>query len=209
MGFGDFVSGLNPFGSEFLTKPFERTSQYGTVDPGGDLSDQSRASGFFANRAQKGFDQLGGEASAERDYLRRLASGKDSVSAEQLRQGLQQNVAGQMSMAATARPGSAPMAARSAMMNAGRAASAMSGQQAVAGLQERQMAHQGLSNMLMQQRQQELQAALQGRQNAMQGMGMLEQARTSRYATDMGTPTSAEALLGPLGSAMRAGGGGG
>lgn len=204
MPFGFSLSDItDPF-----TKPFKRTSQYGEVDPGGNLGGQAGAAGSFADLGQMRYSQLGGEAGAEKDYLRRLASGQDSVSAEQLRQGLQQNVAGQMSMAAGARPGAAPMAARSAMMNAGRAGSAMAGQQAIAGLQERQMAHQGLSNLIMQQRQQELQAALQSRQNAMGGYGTITQAGTSRYGADMGTPTAAENLVGPLSQAAKMSAGG-
>jgi hypothetical protein len=47
----------------------------------------------------------------------------------------------------------------------------MAGQQAIAGLQERQQAQQALAQMLMQQRQQELQAALGSRQNAISAYG--------------------------------------
>jgi Chaperone of endosialidase len=133
------------------------------------LYGQAGAAGGFADQAQGSYGQLGGEASGQRDYLRRLASGQDSVSAEQLRQGLQQNVSAQRSMAASASPQNAAMAARTAAMTAGRAGSALAGQQAVAGLQERQSAQQALSNMILQQRQQELQAALQSRQTAQQG----------------------------------------
>jgi hypothetical protein len=43
----------------------------------------------------------------------------------------------------------------------------LAGQQAVAGIQERQAAQNALNQMLMRQRQQELQAALQSRQTAM------------------------------------------
>jgi len=213
MGFFDDPLGTIGGGIKKLTGiatgPFERESQYSEIDPGGKLGGQAQQSSNFADLSQGNFGSLGKEAGAERSYLRRLASGQDSVSAEQLRQGLQQNIAGQMSMAASARPGMAPMAARAAMMNAGRAASGMAGQQALAGLQERQMAHQGLANMLMQQRQQELQAALQSRQNALSGYGGIVAAGTGRYGADKGTPTGAETLLGGLGSFARASQGGG
>ncbi len=186
---------LNPFSSDFITGGFNRTSQYGTVDPQNDLSAQSRAAGFFANRTQQGFEGLGGEA----DALRAQIANRPSLSQEVLRQGLQQGQAQQMSMAAGARPGQAPMAARSAMMNAGRMSSGMSGQAATARIQEQQARDQAIAQMLMQQRQQELQAALGARGQALQGQGMLEQARTGRYAADKGSPTATESFMNSLG----------
>ncbi len=148
-------------------------------DPGADaeakrrelLYGQAGAAGQFADQGQASYGQLGGEASAQRDYLRRLASGQDSVSAEQLRQGLQQNLGAQRSLAAGASPQNSTMAARTAAIQSARLGGAMAGQQALAGLQERQSAQQALSNMIMQQRQQDLQAALQSRQTAQQGYG--------------------------------------
>src|SRR5678815_405830 len=59
------------------------------------LYEQAGKAAGFADTAQGGYGQLGGEASAQRDYLRRLAGGQDSISAEQLRQGLQTNIAAQ------------------------------------------------------------------------------------------------------------------
>src|SRR5262249_11352646 len=149
-----------------------------------DLRNQAAASSAFAEQAQRGLATLSDETSQQRNFLRdlatgkgaaleplqRLASGQDSISAEQLRQGLQQNVAAQRSLAAGAAPANAAMAARTASIQAARLGSGMAGQQAIAGLQERQQAQQALSQerqqaqsalteMLMQQRQQELQAA--------------------------------------------------
>ncbi len=109
--------------------------------------------------------------------LQGLASGQNSVSAEQLRQGLQQAQAQQMSMAASATPQNQAMAARNAMMNAGNVASGMMGQQAMAGLQERQAALNALSQMQMQQSGQNLQGAL--------GMGQMSNAA---YGTDLQNP---------------------
>lgn len=148
-------------------------------DPGADaerqrkqlLYEQAMKSGGFADTAQQGYGQLGGEAAAQRDYLRRLASGQDSVSAEQLRQGLQQNVNSQVSMAAGAPVRDQAVAARTAMINAGRLGSQAAGAQSLAGLQERQMAQQGLSSMILQQRGQDLNATLGARQGAIQGYG--------------------------------------
>jgi endosialidase-like protein len=132
----------------------------------GQLVGQGDAAAGFADTAQQGYGQLGGEASAQRDYLRSLASGQNSVSAEQLRQGLQQNLAAQQSMAAGAGPQNAAMAARTAAIQSAHLGSGMAGQQALAGLQERQGAQQALANMILQQRQQDLQASLGSRQTA-------------------------------------------
>ncbi|MGE5802943.1 MAG: hypothetical protein ACM358_11875 [Gemmatimonadota bacterium] len=151
----------------------------GMDDPGADaermrkamLAQQAGAAGGFADTAQQGYGQLGGEAAAQRDYLGRLSRGEDSVSAEQLRQSLQQNQAAQMSMAASASPQNAASTARLAAILASRQASGMSGAAAIAGLQERQAAHQALANMIMQQRGQDLNAALGSRQTAVSGYG--------------------------------------
>ena len=194
MGWG-FLGDAAGAVKDAFTSPFERTSQYGQVDPNNDLTAQSRAAGFFANRAQQGYGNLGTEG----DQLRAQIAGRPSVSAEQLRQGLQQQYGMQQSMAASARPGSAPMAARSAMLNAGRASTAMSGQAAVARMQEQQMRDQQLAQMIANQRQQELQAALGARGQSIQGQGMLEQSRTSRYAADKGSPTGTESLVNSIG----------
>ena len=136
-----------------------------------DLNNQGGMASVFADQGQQGYGAMSAEAQQARDYLRRLASGQDSVSAEQLRQGLQQNVAAQRSMAASASPQNAAMAARTAMMNTGRLGAGMSGQAALAGLQERQQAQQALNQAILGARGQDLQAALGSRQNAIAGYG--------------------------------------
>ncbi len=138
------------------------------------LEGQAGAAGAFADQAQQGYGALGGEAAQQRDYLRRLALGQDSVSAEQLRQGLQQGLATQRSLAAGAAPANAAGAARTAAIQSARLTSGMAGQQAIAGLQERQAAQQALAKMLLEQRQQELQAALNSRQTAIGGYGTVK-----------------------------------
>ncbi len=135
------------------------------------LDETGLASNQFAEYNQGGVQQLGGEASAQRDYLRRLASGQDSVSAEQLRQGLGQNLSAQQSYAAGASPQNAAMAARTGAMQMGRMGSGLSGQQALAGLQERQNANQQLTNAILQQRGQDMQGALGARQTAVGAYG--------------------------------------
>lgn len=135
------------------------------------LEQQGAAAGAFAGVGEQGYGAMTAEAQQARDYLRKLASGEQSVSAEQLRQGLQQNLAGQRSFAASAAPQNQAMAARTAAMNMGRMGTGLAGQQAVAGLQERQQANQLLNQVISQQRGQDLQAALGSRQNAISGYG--------------------------------------
>lgn len=136
-----------------------------------DLNNQGGMASWFADQGQAGFGRLGGEADALRAALARQAQGQGLVSSEMLRQGLQQNVAAQHAMAASASPQNQAMAARTAAMQAGRLGAGMSGQAALAGMQERAAAQQALAQFLLNQRQQELQAALGSRQNAISAYG--------------------------------------
>lgn len=122
---------------------------------------QGDESAAFANRSQGRFNQLAGDLNAQHAYLQQLAQGQNSVSAEQLRQGLGQLLAQQRSLAAGAAPRNAALAARTAAIQSARLGAGMAGQQALAGLQERNQAQQALAQLLLQQRQQEL-AATQG-----------------------------------------------
>lgn len=178
--------------------PFDMTrgTQWAQIDPSGGLEHNAYQSNQFAGAAEGGYGAMTREMAKDRSFLRDLASGKNSVAGEQLRQGMQQNIAGQQAMAASAAPGNQAMAARNASMNAARVGSGLAGQQAVAGLQERQMAGQQLAAMNQAQRGQDINAALGARGNAITGYGALEQARTSRYAADMGVPSSGERFLG-------------
>lgn len=149
------------------------------------INTQSGASGNFANLAQGNYDtatsQLGGTYGQLGDamkYLQGQMQGQNSVSAEQLRQGLQQNMAGQRSMAASAAPQNAAMAARTAAIQMGRLGAGMSGQAAIAGLQERNQAAQNygqlgsaLGQLQLGARGQDVNAALGARQNAISGYG--------------------------------------
>ena len=149
------------------------------ADPGQDaerkrtelLYGQAGRAGAFASRGERGFSQLGTQGNEALAGLRATAMGQNSVSAEQLRQGLAQNLANQQSMVASASPNNAAMAARTAAIQSGRLGAGLAGQQAVAGLQERNQAMQQYAAMIEALRQQELQAALQSRQNAMMGYG--------------------------------------
>jgi hypothetical protein len=135
------------------------------------LSGQAQQAGGFADTGQAGYGAYGAQGQSALDYLRGQMSGANSVSAEQLRQGLQSNLAAQQSMAASASPQNAAMAARQAMMNGARLGYGMSGQAATAGLQERNQAAQQYAALLQALRGQDLQAALGGRQTAVGGYG--------------------------------------
>lgn len=150
-----------------------------------DLRGQALGAGQFGGYGEDRFRELGDEAARYRAGLQRLASGQDSLSAGQLRQSLQQNISGQQAMAASARPANATMAARTAAMSAGRMGSGLAGQQAMAGIAERQAAMQSLGNVLMTERGQDLQAAQGSRDQSIRGFGMASDVATgnSREAT--------------------------
>lgn len=95
-------------------------------------------------------------------YLSGVMQGQNSVSAEQLRQGLQQNQAQQMSLAAGASPQNAAMAARTAAIQSGQLGAGLAGQQALAGIQERNAAAGQLGQLQLGQSGQDLQYGLQG-----------------------------------------------
>lgn len=128
---------------------------------------QQKAQAAYAAYAAHQYQQNQQQVQAQMAQLQAIQSGRNSVSAEQLRQGLQQNVAAQQSMAAGAAPQNQVMAARTAMMQAGRLGAGLAGQQAVAGLQERQQASQLAAQLAEQMRQQSLQATLGGQGGAL------------------------------------------
>lgn len=135
------------------------------------LMDQGERAGHFANVGEAGYGGLGLEGDQARQFLRDQAMGKISLSGEQLRQGLQQQLGMQQSMAAGGPAQNAAMNARTAMLGAGRASSAMAGNAAIAGIQERQAAQKALMDAILGQRAQDMQVALGSRQNAISGYG--------------------------------------
>lgn len=169
--YGDIADG------SFLGKAFG----IGSHDPSNPyrdaLSANAQQQGGFGQGLQQQYMANQAGIGNTMGMLQGLAQGQNSVSAEQLRQGLQQSQAQQMSMAASAGPQNQAMAARNAMMNAGNAASGMMGQQAMAGLQERQGALNALSQMQMQQAGQNL-----------QGAGQFGDLSNSAYGTVLGKP---------------------
>lgn len=116
----------------------------------------------FANQNRANYGTLTAQGMASLQRLNELANGKNSVSAMQLQQGNQQALAAQQAMAASANPANAAMAARNAAQNMGRLQYGLSGQQAVAGLQERNQAQQAAAGLLGTLRGQDLQGTLGG-----------------------------------------------
>lgn len=145
------------------------------------LGQESDLAGRFADAAESSYGEMGEEARLARARLARLLGGQDSISAEQLRQGLQQAISGRQGIAAGARPADAAMARRAAAMQMSRDGSGMVGQQASAGIGERQAAQQSLANMILGARQQAAQAAYGGR-------GQAIDAARSGYASASGVP---------------------
>lgn len=135
------------------------------------LSQQSLLAGRFANDAQRNYTEQTARGYQALRALQRQASGQDSISAEQLRQGLQQNLAAQRSLAAGASPRNSALAARTAAIQSGRLGAGLAGQQALAGLQERQQAEQQYAQLLQGLRSQDLNAALTSRGQALGGYG--------------------------------------
>jgi hypothetical protein len=204
----------NPFGDDFLgsgagiNRAQEAERRYGGVDPRGDIRRTADHANRMAEVSRGRFQNTAAlaaaerEAAANRSLLGQQARGENSISAEQLRQGLQANQATQMSMAAGASPANSAMAARNASANAAMVGGGLAGQQAMAGIQERNQAQMALQAALgqsqqaaLQQRQQEMQAALGGQQNALAGYGNIEDNRTRRYGSLMQTPTAGEQAL--------------
>lgn len=234
----------NPL-SQALDRSAKAEELYGGVDPNGDMRGMSEEFARHGSRGMDAFHEGGGGLNEQRKQMQGIsdnfqtlgrrygaqfgqlagqygdiASGKNSIAAEQLRQGLLQSQGQQMGMAAAARPQDASMAALMAGRNMSDQAMGMGGQAAAAGLQERRDAMgaqmgaigaganarmgflggaAGMQNAMQQgrldQRGQNLQAGLGGMQGAMQGYGGIEQARTNRYSGLVGMPTYGEHLL--------------
>ncbi len=159
-----------------------------------ELAAASQAAGKFADQGQFGYGAMTEEMALDRQNLRDLASGKNSVAGEQLRQGLQQNYAAQRSMAASAPPQNAAMAARGAAMNMGRMGMGLSGQQVMAGLAERNAATQALAQLNLGQRGQDVNVGLGSRQNQMTGLAP-EKKEPSYFEKAMGYASAGAAKL--------------
>lgn len=134
----------------------------GAVDGIGDKIGEDPADTAFKADGRNNFRQQGAMSHDVYQSMADQASGKTSISGEQLRQGLQQQYGQQRSMAAGAAPQNQAMAARTAATQMGRAATGMSGQAAVAGMQEQMAARRAQGEFLQRWRDQELSAAQGG-----------------------------------------------
>lgn len=178
MGLGDYLSWKDVFvpGSTAAGTLIKKAGEPGGLLPEEErrrklLEEQAGKAGDFADYGEGGFRGLSTAADNNRALLEAHATGKDSFSRETLRQGLEQNLNNQRSFAASASPANAAMAARTAMTNMGRANAGMAGQAALADIAERQAFAKALADATLQQRQQELQAALGSRGNAITALG--------------------------------------
>ena len=135
------------------------------------LYQQAQAAGGFAQQAQRDYRINTDNGQQALGYLQRTANGENSVSAMQLQQGLQQNLAAQQSLAAGAAPQNSAMAARTAAIQSGRLGSGLAGQQAAAGLQERSQAQGQYGALITGLRGQDAQVADTARANALTGYG--------------------------------------
>jgi hypothetical protein len=129
------------------------------IDQRNGMMGQGAAAGSWADEAQRNARDQGAMSYDQYKALGDQAAGKNLVSAEMLRQGLQQNLAQQRSMAAGASPNNAAMAARVAANNMNRASYGMSGQAALASMQEQMAARRAQADFLQRWRDQELAAA--------------------------------------------------
>jgi hypothetical protein len=139
------------------------------------LNSNATAQSAFGGQLANNYTQNQGGINNTIGMLTADANGANSVSAEQLRQGLQQSQGQQMSMAASASPQNAAMAARTAMINSGNQASGMMGTQALAGVQERQGALNTLANTQIAQSGQNLNGSLGSYSGANSGYGTIMQ----------------------------------
>lgn len=157
MGLG---SALGAIGNFLTNRPGEKEQRQGLLG--------------MAQGGQANFDRLGGQLNSEADYLRNVARGGESLSAQQLKAALATNNAQQMSMAAGAAPRNQAMAALNASRNAMQASTGLAGQQAMAGIAEREAAQRALLQALLQQRGQDQGAAQFGYGNMQPGQSWLD-----------------------------------
>lgn len=123
--------------------------------------------------------------------LQRYATGQDSASALQLQQARDANIAAQMALAAGARPGQSQLAALTAAQQIGSANTALAGQQALAGIQERAAAQNALGSLLGGTRGQDIQYGAQSDAAYQQALAQqlaasqIRQQGTMGYARDV------------------------
>lgn len=207
MGFWGSVGNLiNPSGD--LWSAAQYLTGTGAYDPttAARAANQQVASGALGlgNQAAGYYGQGQAGLNSSIAALQAQAQGQNSVSAMQLQQGLQQNLAAQQAMAASAAPQNAAAAARTAAIQSGQLGAGLAGQQALAGLQERNQAQQQLGQLQLGQFQTNASAATGGYNAAI---------NANNASIQNPQKTTGQALLGGLGGGSQAlsllGGGGG
>ncbi len=187
--------------------PMRGEGEYAGVDRGNynlpGYEQYAQSTQQFADTRGGGPFRAGQERLAGR--LERMGTGQDSYSKEQLRQSMGRLQSQQMSMAAGAPSSQNALAQRLAMRNASRIGGGLAGEQALAGIQERNAANMALGGMLGQARGQDTQAYLGGTELGLRAAGMqqqggmnYEQNRTQRAGYAMNAPSTKEALIGAL-----------
>ncbi len=177
---------LNPLGEVKEGGALGFVQDNGGVDQQrANLDAQGAKAGAWADEAQNNARQQGAMSYDQYKAMGDQASGEKSISREMLRQGLQQQYGQQRSMAAGASPQNAAMAARTGAMQMGRASSGMSGQAAIAGMQEQLAARKQQSDFLQRWRDQELGAAqgARGQATAAYGGGELDKSWMEKYGS--------------------------
>lgn len=135
----------------------DRQNQINTLlgGAGGRAAPQSAAA-ILGATAQSADSDARARQSQLADLLQGYATGKDSASMQQLAQARDANVANQLAMAASARPGGAQLASLGAAQNIGTINTALAGQQSLAGINERRSAQDAWAGVLGTQRGQDL-----------------------------------------------------
>ncbi len=204
-----------PFGSSDWSVD-RGANEFRDVDPDQRILGQVGLADAAANEADRRFygDQRVGEALGSlgeaSKYYGGIMQGRDSLAMAQMRQGMGQALAQQQALAAGARGGNAAMAGRNASLQMGRIGAGMAGQAALQGIQERQMAAQGLTgagqaygNIALQQRGQNLDAMNAQRHLAFGGLNNIEQQRGNRFNALMQQPTKGEMAFQGTGQAVK------
>jgi hypothetical protein len=185
-------SAKNKFG-EFVGD--RGANEFRGTDESGFVQNQSGRAADFANQGEKDYGRRGGQIDENVALLQALARGEQSFSAEQLRQAAQANVRQQMAMAASGR-GNPASAARTAAQNASGINTGLAGQQALAGIAERNAATGQLGGLLLGARGQDLSAVQGGRGQALQGGLGLEGINAQKFGALLGVPTTGEQFIG-------------
>lgn len=170
MGWTDYLNPINDV--KALLNPLTQSPDAGIeAERKRMLQANAARAGEFADSNQEQAYALGQRGNTALDYMQGQMQGQNSVSALQLQQALQQQLAQQQAFAASASPQNAAMAARTAAIQGGRLGAGLAGQQAMAGLAERNQAAQQYAQLLQGLRGQDVNAALGSRQNAISGYG--------------------------------------